>query len=50
MRNALILLGVFLLVLTLIFGLIHVAEAYLLTLAIVGAILIGLGVVSWRTP
>lgn len=50
MRNVLIFLGIFLLALTLLFNFIHVAEAYLLAMTVIGSLLIGLGVVSWRVP
>lgn len=50
MRNVMIILGVLLLALTLLFYFIHVADPYLTVMAIVGALLIGIGVASWRIP
>lgn len=49
-RNILVLLGVLLLAFTLLVSFIHIADPYLLTLTIIGALLIGLGVVSWGRP
>lgn len=47
MRNVSALLGVILLAFTLLLSFIHIADAYLLALTIVGALLIGLSVVTW---
>lgn len=50
MRNVLVWLGVILLAFTLLASFIHIADTYLLTMTIVGALMVGLGVASWNTP
>ena len=50
MQAVLVWLGVLLLAIALLFNFIHIADAYLLVMTIIGALFIGLGVVPWRVP